>query len=191
MAPRVIADNLLELFRSNAASRPHPIPILVALMLEAGLRVSETRALTWSDLIFNDRPKQNLRLERAITKNARERTIPITKTLATTIDLYYTTRDHKLLFFPRSPVAAPKPHAAPVTTRTIERAVAQIGRQTNGIHVTPHMLRHTFATRLLRVADIRTVQEALGHARVSTTQVYTHPNLNDLTTAIHKMGEQT
>lgn len=187
MAPRLIPDNLLPDFRLNAQSKKHPIPILVTIMLEAGLRLSETLNLAWSDLVHLDEPKTHLRLERHTTKNKRQRIIPISRTLHESIDDTWRMLSYRKVWQIAHYVAASLPNGKPISARTLERAVERIGQQTNSIRVTPHMLRHTFATRLLRVADIRTVQEALGHARVSTTQIYTHPNLNDLTTAINKM----
>jgi site-specific recombinase XerD len=65
---------------------------------------------------------------------------------------------------------------APLTSRSIQRLVAHYARL-SGIskRITPHTLRHTFATDLLRNgADIRSVQSMLGHASITTTQVYTH-----------------
>lgn len=69
-----------------------------------------------------------------------------------------------------------------LTTRSIERLV-KLYAQRAGIasRVTPHALRHSFATHLLEMgADLRTVQELLGHASLSTTQKYTHLNMDHL-----------
>ncbi len=75
-----------------------------------------------------------------------------------------------------------------LTTRSIERFVDKYGRRA-GIHVpvTPHALRHSFATHLLEMgADLRSVQELLGHASLSTTQKYTHLTLDHLTEVYDK-----
>jgi len=70
-----------------------------------------------------------------------------------------------------------------LTTRSVERFVDKYGRRTGiQVPVTPHALRHSFATHLLEMgADLRSVQELLGHASLSTTQKYTHLTLDHIT----------
>ena len=81
-----------------------------------------------------------------------------------------------------------------LTTRSVERFVDKYGRRA-GIQtpVTPHALRHSFATHLLEMgADLRSVQELLGHASLSTTQKYTHLTLDHLSRiydSSHPLGD--
>ncbi len=188
MHPRIVIDADLLKLCTAIDCRKHPLPIAFYLMLEAGLRLSEVTSLVWYDLIHLNQPKQALTLEGRFTKYARERTIPLTRHLQVVITKIWSTNSTDDQFDFRDFVTSTRPHGTAVSPRTLERNIKSVAQRTNGQRVTPHTLRHTFATRLLRVTDLRTVQEALGHARVSTTQIYTHPNADDLRVAIDKIG---
>lgn len=76
---------------------------------------------------------------------------------------------------------------AAVSTRTLQRLVARLGREVLGRSLWPHVLRHTYATRMMRVCELRVVQELLGHRSVKSTQVYTHVSSEDLVEAAGKV----
>jgi len=164
--------------------------LIGCLMLEAGLRVGEVVALRMSHLYFNGRPVQNLVLTQDITKNHKERTVPVSTRLKAALEEYH--KDNCWLV---SQPAGFKAFALfttyrPITTRQVERIIRAAGMKAMGRDVHPHMLRHTFATKLMRVTDMRTVQELLGHSDIGSTQIYTHPNEDDKKKAIESLFEQ-
>lgn len=167
--------------------RSHPTPIAYHLMLQAGLRIGEVVQLAWCDLIIKHEPVNVIRLDSTITKRHRAREIPVTRDLAARLLTTYRSQRHHKLFTPAGYVCAKYPGLNSVTPRTLQRHIAYTALKDRNLHLTPHMLRHTFATRLLRVTDIRIVQELLGHKNLATTQIYTHPNHNDLRKAIDDM----
>ena len=67
----------------------------------------------------------------------------------------------------------------------IERLTAQISKQAIGREIHPHVLRHTYATILIRFTNIRVVQQLLGHAKMGTTEIYLHPNSEECRTAVN------
>ncbi|GAI89237.1 unnamed protein product, partial [marine sediment metagenome] len=74
-----------------------------------------------------------------------------------------------------------------ITTRQVERIIRKAAMTSLGRPVHPHVLRHTFASRLMRTTNARIVQELLGHQHLGTTQIYTHPNQDDLKKAIETL----
>ena len=129
---------------------------LVGLMLFAGLRKTEARTLTW------DRVGDYLRV---MGKGSKERAIPIHPALRRSLDNLE--RAHASWLFP-SPRAE-----GPISDTQVRLIIDEVA-EASGVKVTPHVLRHTFATRLLEQgADLRQIQELLGHAELSTTAIYT------------------
>ncbi|GAH51596.1 unnamed protein product, partial [marine sediment metagenome] len=68
-----------------------------------------------------------------------------------------------------------------------ERITRNAAMKSLGRPVHPHVLRHTFASRLMRTTNSRVVQELLGHQHMSTTQIYMHPNQEDKKKAIQSL----
>lgn len=158
--------------------------LAVLLMLDAGLRVGEVTKLKMSDLFFSSKPVENLVLSSSITKTKTERTIPLSSRLKDTaqnlFDLFPDLGDKwgDVYVFQKNG------QGRPLSSRQIERIVGTAALEGFGRKINPHMLRHTFATRLMKVTDMRTVQDLLGHKQLSSTQVYTHSNSDDKKMAI-------
>lgn len=156
-------------------------------MLDAGLRVSEVIQLQRYMVCFQNKPVQTLTVEGIIAKNHRPRLIPMSERLKQDIGFMM---DTMWIHVPEASLfyvfhtGDPKKH---LTARTVQRIICAAGMNTLGRRVWPHVLRHTFATRLMRVTSTRVVQELLGHKNLTTTQIYTHPNSQDLLNAIDGM----
>ncbi len=74
-----------------------------------------------------------------------------------------------------------------LSPRDFQRIVNNISINSIGRKIHPHILRHTFATKLLTVSNLRIVQKILGHKNITTTQIYTHPSSNELSDAVAKL----
>ena len=159
--------------------------LLGLLMLKAGLRVGELTQLLVSDLWYLDEPVNSLILSKKITKGKTERTIPLGPLTRSQIGLckkaIWETNpptDFAWAFFGANPYK----HISP---RQVQHIIVSAGKQAISKAVHPHVLRHTFATQLMRITNIRVVQQLLGHKNIQTTQIYTHPNQDDLVKAIN------
>lgn len=154
---------------------------MLELAYGAGLRVSEWITIQVKDVAFEDG------VVRVFGKGAKERQIPIGRSAIAAVALYLRELRPSLergegkgvLFLN----ARGKPLSRMGAWGILRHWVARAGIEK---HVSPHTLRHSFATHLLEGgADLRAVQEMLGHADISTTQVYTHVNREYLR-SVHK-----
>ncbi|HTY12669.1 MAG TPA: tyrosine recombinase XerC, partial [Candidatus Omnitrophota bacterium] len=138
---------------------------LLELLYGSGIRVSEATKLNLSDLDLNGGEV------RVFGKGRKERIVLIGKYAISSLKDYLSARgkqENRALFLNR--------RGGRFTQRSVERLIKVYSKKA-GIEkpLTPHTLRHTFATHLLSSgADLRTVQELLGHSSLQTTQVYTH-----------------
>ena len=153
---------------------------MLELMYATGVRVAELTTLNVSEV---DLPN---RLIRVTGKRRKQRIVPFGEPAAEAIRGYLQVRDKFLL---NAPISKRDEEAlflnyqgTRITTRSVGRMVEKYIRLCAGMHnISPHALRHSFATHLLDSgADLRDIQELLGHARLSTTQIYTHVSMEKL-----------
>ena len=147
---------------------------IIDTLLSSGLRVSELSSLNRNDI---DRNKREFTVR---GKGSKDRLVFVTEETMNTIINYTKERKDNLqpLFIQYSRYSEDSRDGdfRRLTPRSIQRMLAKYGKLA-GIktRVTPHKLRHTFATQLLtNGADLRSVQMLLGHSDISTTQIYTH-----------------
>ncbi|MFQ5591976.1 MAG: tyrosine-type recombinase/integrase [Phycisphaerae bacterium] len=188
MSIHVIPDEKLGAAREAFRGLRHPKPLAMALMLEAGLRVSEACSVTWEQLIYREVPLEAIELRKSNCKGNVSRTVPCNSRLRNEIRRCWVEHAQAAMAYGVDPALMVFGFSRAISPRTLQRALTKIGKEVLGMYLTPHVLRHTFATRLLRVSNLITVQQALGHARVSTTQIYTHPSSADMADAIARLS---
>jgi integrase/recombinase XerC len=139
---------------------------LLEIAYGSGLRVSELVGLNHGDL---NRGGELLRVR---GKGRRERVVPMVKSAVRALDRYLATRPAAK---PGDPVFLGA-RGRRLSPRVVQARVKyRLGQIAGGLGVTPHALRHSFASHLLdRGADLRAIQELLGHRSLASTQIYTH-----------------
>ncbi|MGB6876996.1 MAG: tyrosine recombinase, partial [Candidatus Acidiferrales bacterium] len=143
---------------------------MIELLYSAGLRISELVNLRLSDL------QMETGCVRCIGKGNKERLVPMGRTAITAVKSYLHGSRQALAGKTASPYLFLNRFGMRIGRIGFWKKLAEYGRQAAlRLKLKPHMLRHSFATHLLeRGADLRSVQLMLGHADISTTQIYTH-----------------
>jgi len=136
--------------------------LLLELMYGSGLRVSEAIGLNWDDIELEER------MLRIMGKGSKERRVPFGKGVQRLLEEWALATGTDGAVFKSN-----KCNAERLTTRTAHRIIIKAGQKLGLYSVTPHTLRHCFATHLLEHgAPLRVVQELLGHESIATTQKY-------------------
>lgn len=159
------------------------------LMLDAGLRVGEVTRLTKAHLSFAGSAATSVVVTANLAKNKQERCIPLShRTVGAINNLLQwvwgcegPSIEHYAFY-----CSDPSKHLTP---RQVERIIRAASMTAFNRPVHPHCLRHTFGTRLMKRVNARVVQQLLGHKSLTSTQVYTHPDQDDLNNAINSLNE--
>lgn len=158
---------------------------ILETLYATGMRVSELSAAQIQDLNL-----ENMEM-RVMGKGSRERVVLLNQGATDALKRYLETRNTSEKEIPQQGTSEPanqeqalfvSRQATPLSTRSVHRIVLKYARLAGLTKlITPHTLRHSFATHLLEGgADLRVVQDLLGHSSISTTQIYTHVSLERL-----------
>jgi integrase/recombinase XerC len=181
--PRHLRPAEVEAVLEASAAEPGPLGLrdraLLELLYASGLRVGELVSLDWRDLDLA------ARVLRVVGKGGKERMVPFgvpaQEALRAWLAAWEGVRGEAAVLDDEMPVFL-NSRGGRLTDRSVRRVVDRVvegASLATGVH--PHTLRHSFATHLLEAgADLRAIQELLGHSSLSTTQKYTHVEVDRL-----------
>jgi integrase/recombinase XerD len=163
---------LEELIGSPDPSRPQGLRdrAMLEFLYATGLRVSELCRVRVSDV------ERDLGFVRVIGKGNKQRIVPVGKSALKAVEHYLESGRPQLLKRRASPYLFVSNRGGAMLRQSFWKLLAGYGKKAGIFHgLTPHVIRHSFATHLLEGgADLRSLQTMLGHADISTTQIYTH-----------------
>ena len=171
--PKVVSvKEIDEMLHNNLTPLEH---VMMELLYSCGLRVSELVNLKLNDIDLSSK------YIRCFGKGSKERIIPIGEQAKTVVKEYFPTRDllvKKYNLTTKNLLIKDNGHF--VTRQDVYNFIHAQGKLIHK-NISPHTLRHSFATHLLENgADLRVVQELLGHAGISNTQIYTHISMKHM-----------
>jgi integrase/recombinase XerD len=171
--PKYLNQKQLEgLISSPDSSRPQGLRdrAMLEFLYATGLRVSELCHVRISDV------ETNLGYVRVVGKGNKQRIVPVGKSALRALESYIASGRAALLKGRPSPYLFVSNRGGAMLRQSFWKLLAGYGKKAGIFHgLTPHVIRHSFATHLLEGgADLRSLQTMLGHADISTTQIYTH-----------------
>jgi len=182
---KTINDDEIKKILSYTISHSWRDHTMIYLALSTGLRVSELIGLYIEDVAPFGDVSSVLSVPSRIGKGGRRREIPINEDVRLALSKFIKSKEYsKHPTDPTSFLFLSQHTSNPLSSRDFQRIVKQTSISAIGRSITPHVLRHTFATRLLKLTNLRVIQELLGHKYIQTTQIYTHVSIDDAQLAI-------
>jgi len=164
--PKVVSRENIKRILESATNIKHKV--IIELLYSSGLRLSELINLKRNDLDF-DRNIINVKLG----KGNKDRVTLMSESLKLDLLKYYSSYEFKTEYVLEG-------RNGNYTKKSVQKVLESFGKKV-GIRLTPHMLRHSFATHLLEAGtDIRYIQKLLGHSDLKTTEIYTRVSNKDL-----------
>lgn len=162
--------------------------MMIRLALSTGLRNSELVGLSIEDVSPYGEISTVLELPASIAKGGIARSIPLRPDVRTELKLYLSQCEIAIMMLPPDhPLFFSRYTHNALSPRDFQRICKEHSLKAIHRPVHPHILRHTFATRLLEKSNLRIVQMVLGHKHISSTQIYTHPSINAISAAINQI----
>lgn len=194
-------ERFVQMTEDEAARRPivgTRNRALMYLMMFGGLRISEALSIRETSISMQD---GNPIMVSVIGKGDKERQVPLAEKASRAVRAWmevkkalrddddlarkYTRKNLREL---TSDYLFPGQNGRPMNKRTVQQKIVSLRGEFGGKKLTPHKLRHTFATSLFRAKnDIKVIQELLGHSSIATTQIYTHVEANQIIEAVKSL----
>jgi len=160
---------------------------ILLLLLHAGMRNGEVCNLRFQDFSYRGEVFHTINIPNGHSKTNTMRYISLTPVLISALTAYL--QEQTGANNPQDPSRGAfitLNQGIPIQQKDVQRITDHYTRLWLNEAFTPHSLRHTFATRLMRCSNIRVVQQLLGHRSLASTQVYTHPNSDDRSAAVQQ-----
>lgn len=188
VSPDTLRNEEVELLLRAAYFRGARDYALIFLTLNTGLRNAEVLGLNVEDVYFHEMVVKILDLPGRIAKGNKPRSIPLNSTVRKILQEYI---GHEILHGRitdgSSPLFRSHRRNRRLGAKDFQQILERISIESIHRKCVPHMLRHTFATKLLQRSNIKIVQELLGHNSLQSTQIYLHPSSNDKAVAVDKL----
>jgi len=184
----ILLDHEIDSLCVQARERSFRDYMMIRLALSTGLRNSELVGLHIEDVSPYGEVSNVLELPASIAKGGISRSIPLRPDIRSELTLYMS--NFSIILFnqlPTHPLFFARYSHNALSPRDFQRICKE--HSIKAIHrpIHPHILRHTFATRLLEKSNLRIVQMVLGHKHISSTQIYTHPSINAISEAMNQI----
>jgi len=179
-----VANEVKEIL---AAVDDHKYGLYIKMLLYTGLRMGELLALQWGDI---DLDNDLVKISRAIAKSEDGWAVKNTKTNRVRYVAIPEQLKEDLTQRPKDGIfILCNPDGSHLTPHQFERRYKKFFEQNDLTYRSPHKCRHTFATFLLKGnADLRSIQAMLGHSKISTTEIYTHIDTDDIKRNVTKLN---